>query len=197
MTAQPAHVVLVAGPNGAGKSTSAPHLVNELLGISTYVNADVIAQGLGDADSPKTALQAGRLMLARLYELSEAGKSFSFETTLASRTFAPWLKSLKEAHGYRISLFFFALPTVNDALMRVRDRVARGGHNVPEDVIGRRFHRGLWNFFEIYREIMDSWTLLNNSGPEAPHVVAVQPFRDKMVVHDSLQWEHFEKQAHE
>jgi predicted ABC-type ATPase len=90
----PPSVILLAGPNGAGKSTAAPFLLRGTLAVPHFVNADTIAEGLA-AYAPETAaIAAGRVMLARLKELASARVSFAFETTLASRSFAPWLEGL-------------------------------------------------------------------------------------------------------
>ena len=83
-------VVILAGPNGAGKSTAAPELLQGELSVNEFVNADVIARGLSAFDPDRAAIAAGRVMLARLDELAHQRESFAFETTLASRSFAPW-----------------------------------------------------------------------------------------------------------
>ena len=126
-------IVVIAGPNGAGKSTTAPVLLNEMLGLREFVNADVIAQGLSAFAPENVALQAGRLMLARLRQLAEARKNFAFETTLASRSFAPWLREQRAA-GYALYLLFLYLPSPEFAVRRVAERVKLGGHDVPEKV---------------------------------------------------------------
>jgi predicted ABC-type ATPase len=82
-------VVVLAGPNGAGKSTAAPALLQGALAVNEFVNADVIARGLSAFDPAAVAIAAGRVMLGRLRELAGQRASFAFETTLASRTFAP------------------------------------------------------------------------------------------------------------
>ena len=90
------HMIIIAGPNGAGKTTSAPALLNETLHVTDFVNADVIAQGLCAFEPEKEAMRAGHIMLKRIHYLAEIGANFSFETTLASRSFASWLPNLKK-----------------------------------------------------------------------------------------------------
>lgn len=97
-------VVILAGPNGAGKSTVAPDLLQGTLAVGEFVNADVIASGLSAFDPDSAAITAGRVMLARIRELAEQRASFAFETTLASRSFAPWPRELR-ASGYAVHLF--------------------------------------------------------------------------------------------
>jgi predicted ABC-type ATPase len=164
-------VVIVAGPNGAGKSTTAPELLSQALHVQEFVNADAIALGLSGLQPDTVAFAAGRVMLARLKVLAGLRADFAFETTLASRTFAPWLNKLRES-GYRAHLIFLSLPNVDLALERVAERVRLGGHNVPPDVVRRRFVGGLRNFFSLYRPRVDSWQLIDNSKMDAPSVIA-------------------------
>ena len=105
----PPKVVVLAGPNGAGKSTSAAKLLLGVLKVQEFVNADTIAQGLSAFAQDRVALQAGRIMLARLKELAKARASFGFETTLANRSYARWLSELRAA-GYKVHIVFLWLP---------------------------------------------------------------------------------------
>jgi predicted ABC-type ATPase len=171
MSAKPS-VIVLAGPNGAGKSTLAPVLLRGTLGVTHFVNADVIARGLSAFDPDRVALQAGRIMLKRLKELADQHETFAFETTLASRSFAPWIAHLIEA-GHRFHLTFIWLPDVEMALQRVRDRVRFGGHDVPAETVRRRYSAGLRNFLELYQPLADSWQVYDNSGQERPRLVAL------------------------
>lgn len=166
------NVVVIAGPNGSGKTTSAPRLLPDYLGIQEFVNADAIASGLSAFRPEAVAVQAGRVMLQRLNELAERKVSFAFETTLATRSFALWLAA-RRASGYRVHILFLWLRTPELAVARVARRVAQGGHSVPDDVVRRRYYRGLENFFTLYQPIADSWTMLDNSGPARPQPIAV------------------------
>ena len=95
MSAEQPNLIAIAGANGSGKSTTAPALLPESLGVTEFVNADVIARGLS-AFAPETvALRAGRIMLERLKELANQRVNFAFETTLATRSFAPWIAQAK------------------------------------------------------------------------------------------------------
>ncbi len=155
-------IVVIAGPNGAGKSTAAPFLLKQALGILEFVNADQIASGLS-AYSPETvAFQAGRIMLNRLHELAVSKSSFAFESTLSSRTFAPFLKRCQAA-GYRVQIFYVALPSAQLAVSRVALRVRRGGHHIAQVDIERRFQRSLHNLFSLYIPLADQWAVLDNS----------------------------------
>lgn len=188
MTASPVPlVVVVAGPNGAGKSTMAPRLLQEALAVVEFVNADTIASGLSAFRPDSVAIGAGRLMLARLRALAEARADFAFETTLASRTFAPWLKRL-QASGYRVHLAYLSLPDADLAVARVAERVRQGGHGTPEAVVRRRFTAGLRNFFGFYRSIADTWQMFDNSAPSGPRLIASGRTAEAPDVHDVEAW---------
>jgi len=130
-------VIVFAGPNGAGKTTHAEPILRTL-GISTFVNADFIARGLSGRNTESVAFEAGRIMLRRLQQLARDREDFSFESTLSSRTFAPFLRELKQ-QGYGVSLFYFSLKSAALAVRRVKLRVRLGGHDVPADIVKRRF----------------------------------------------------------
>lgn len=164
------HLILIAGPNGAGKSTAAPGILQGALAVSQFVNADTIALGLS-AFSPETAsIKAGRVMLDRLHQLTTDSEDFAFETTLASRSFAPWIKKLK-IQGYRFHLVFLTLPSPELAVERVAERVRLGGHNVPTETICRRYFAGVRNFFDLFQPLADSWRVYDNSATE-PQLIA-------------------------
>jgi predicted ABC-type ATPase len=168
-------VVVLGGPNGAGKTTSAATLLPDDLDVRQFVNADTIAAGLSAFAPETTASQAGRIMLVRLADLARQRQDFAFETTLASRSFAPFLRRLQRER-YLVHLIYVWLRSPELAVQRVAERVRRGGHNVPEDVVRRRYWRGLSNFVRIYRPLADTWILCDNSGPGA--VVVARGERD-------------------
>jgi predicted ABC-type ATPase len=163
VAAQTPLVVVIAGPNGAGKSTTAPRLLQGALAVAEFVNADTIARGLSAFRPESVAVAAGRVMLARIRSLASARANFAFETTLAGRSFARWLAA-ERASGYRAHLAFLSLPSPELALARVAERVRHGGHDIPEEVVRRRFAAGLRNFFGLYREAVDTWQMFDNSA---------------------------------
>ncbi len=182
------NVVVLAGPNGAGKSTSAPKLLKGVLGIYEFVNADIIAHGLSGFRPDQAGLAAGRIMLDRLRELARQRSSFAFETTLASRTFAPWIADLLRT-GYQFHLVFLWLPTADLAVARVAARVQAGGHDVPEETIRRRYEAGLLNFFRLYRPMTTTWQLCDNSVSDNPKLIASGEAALTRFVVDSSAWE--------
>ena len=170
--AQPApSLVVLAGPNGAGKSTAAPELLKGELSVTEFVNADVIASGLSAFDPERAAFAAGRIMLARIHELAAKRVDFAFETTLASRSFAPWMKRLSE-QGYELHLVFLWLPAEELAIARVRSRVQEGGHNVPAPIVRRRYERGLANFRALYMPLVDGWRVYDAAARYSPQLIA-------------------------
>jgi predicted ABC-type ATPase len=186
------NLVVIAGPNGAGKSTAAPLLIGKRLGITEFVNADVIAAGLSGFAPENAGFEAGRIMLRRLDALAAAGADFAFETTLASRHFARWITDLRRDRGYRFHLVYLWLPDVEQNIRRVSGRVRHGGHSVPEDVIRRRYASGLANFFELYVPIADSWALYDNSS--RAKLVAKRELDGTEEIHDTEAWRMIEKQ---
>lgn len=158
-------IVIIAGPNGAGKTTFAREFLPNEAGCPIFVNADLIAAGLSPFQPELAAVKAGRLMLEEIHEYSRQGASFAFETTMAGRTYARMIPGW-QAEGYHVKLFFLALPSAEMAIARVAERVRQGGHNVPEVVIQRRFVAGRTNFAILYRDLVDSWALYDNTGDE-------------------------------
>ena len=167
----PPRVVIMAGSNGAGKTTASRLVLQGALGVDEYVNADAIARGLSAFTPERAALAAGRIMLKRLGELADQRGNFAFETTLASRSFAPWLRKLI-ATGYQFHLIYLWLPDPEMSVTRVKHRVKSGGHHVAPDVVRQRYQAGLRNFFELYAPISTSWGLFDNSQNPVPAVIA-------------------------
>jgi predicted ABC-type ATPase len=153
---------IIAGPNGAGKTTFARRFLPGYTKSREFVNADEIALRISPANPEGAALKAGREMLERINSLGEQRVDFCIETTLSGRSYVPILKNFK-AVGYEIHLFFLWLPDVQMAINRVADRVRKGGHNIPEHIIRRRYASGVKNLFADYRHLLDSWTLFDNS----------------------------------
>ncbi len=186
------NVIILAGPNGAGKSTISQQLFGDKTDRPHYVNADTIARGLSAFRSEELALEAGRIMLDYLKKLGQHKATFAFETTLATKSFAPWIKELKK-DGYIFRLFYLWLPVPEMAVQRVQDRVAGGGHHVPEATVRRRYQRGLANFFQLYQPITDSWKFYNNANPKSPIEIAEGSGIIENVVHDPI-WHEIKKE---
>jgi predicted ABC-type ATPase len=181
------HLIILAGPNGAGKSTAAPVLLDRAFGVTEFVNADVIASGLSAFEPERVAIEAGRIMLRRLRELADQRANFAFETTLAARSFAPWIADLVKT-GYAFHLFYLWLASPEQAILRVRERVRAGGHDIPDDTIQRRYQRGLSNFFNLYQPLATKWGVYDSSDPAGPRLIAKGASRNIESVADQTLW---------
>lgn len=159
-------VVVLAGPNGAGKTTAAPALLRGELGLSSFVDADVIARGLSGFAPESVAQEAARIMLARLDALAAARETFAFESTLSGRGHVARLRRLAEA-GYRVQVFFLWLPSPELAIARVESRARHGGHHISPEVVRRRHHRSLHNFVHLYRPVASAWRVYDSGGWQA------------------------------
>ncbi|MBI4697952.1 MAG: hypothetical protein HY758_03325 [Nitrospirae bacterium] len=183
MKIQRQNLIVIAGPNGAGKSTTAPSLLKGTLKVTEFVNADLIAQGLSGFQPEGAVFHAGRIMLERIHYLAKKRLDFAFETTLASRSFAPWIADLGKT-GY----VFLWLPNEDFAIARVAERVRMGGHDVPENTIRRRYHAGIRNFFKLYRPLADTWFFYDNSGEGNPRLLAYGEKEKSLLVNDPFLW---------
>ena len=154
---------IIAGPNGAGKTTASYTIFLEIFNCNEFVNADEIAKGLSPFNQESVAIKAGKLMLQRIDELIENKISFAFETTLSTRSYTSFVKKAKEL-GYEVILTFLYLNSAELAINRVKRRVNEGGHNIPVEIIKRRYHKGLLNFFKLYQPIVSKWVLIDNSN---------------------------------
>ena len=153
---------IIAGCNGAGKTTASFTILPEVLDCKEFINADEIAKGLSPFQPESVAMQAGRIMLARMDELLQKGETFAFETTLATKSYKQKIE-WAQANGYEVTLLFFWLDSPNMAKKRVAQRVAEGGHSIPSQTIERRYHNGISNLFAIYIDMVDICYIFDNS----------------------------------
>lgn len=181
---------IIAGCNGAGKTTASYTILPDILHCKEFVNADEIAKGISPFQPEKVSFEAGRLMLTRIHKLLETGETFAFETTLSTRSYVHLIEKAKE-QGYLVTLVFFWLDAVELAISRVENRVKEGGHHIPEDIIRRRYTRGLKNFFNLYLEIVDNWIFVDNSG-EKYEIVAKNSNSTKDIYNNTI-WNNLEK----
>lgn len=156
-------ILIIAGPNGAGKTTFATEFLPQEAECPNFINADLIAAGINPFRPEASPIQAAKVMLEMMVKYLEKRESFSFETTLSGKNYARHIPEWQN-EGYKIKLYFLRLPDPEFAIARVRQRVKEGGHNVPEDVVRRRYHSGLSNFDALYKPIVDEWVLIDNAG---------------------------------
>ncbi|MBY0244001.1 MAG: zeta toxin family protein [Sphingobacteriaceae bacterium] len=160
------NLYIIAGCNGAGKTSASFTILPDIINCTEFINADAIASGISPFQPEKVAFDAGRIMLTRINELLNNGESFAFETTLATKSYKEKINQAK-SKGYCINLLFFWLESVDLAKERVKTRVVEGGHNIPPDVIERRYKRGIDNLFKIYLPLVDGALIFDNSNGSA------------------------------
>ena len=170
---------IIAGCNGAGKTTASFTILPEVLHCKEFINADEIAKGLSPFQPESVAMQAGRIMLARMDELLQKGETFAFETTLATKSYKQKIE-WAQANGYEVTLLFFWLDSPNMAKKRVAQRVSEGGHSIPSETIERRYHNGITNLFAIYIDMVDICYIFDNS--EGRKELIAQKERHKDIV---------------
>jgi predicted ABC-type ATPase len=152
---------IIAGPNGAGKTTAAKTILPEVLNVIEFVNADEIAKGLSPFNPDGVSFEAGRIMLKRIDQLIEQKQNFAIETTLSTKSYLKLIDGAIEK-GYVVVLIFLWLNDVEIARQRVAKRVSEGGHDIPLDVIDRRYDRGLKNL-PLFLAKMTGWYIYDNS----------------------------------
>jgi len=171
-------------------------MLGEFLGVGDFVNADIIAQGLSGFDPEGAAIEAGRIMLQRLRELANLRQDFAFETTLASRSFAPWIASLIK-DGYRFRLIYVWVASADLCIARVAERVLAGGHHVPDVEVRRRYVRGVRNFFGLYRPLAEYWRVYDNSNPSGSRRVAEGRRLEATQVYNEPVWSAIQREFEE
>lgn len=175
------NLYIIAGCNGAGKTTASFSILPKILECKEFVNADEIAKGISPFQPEKVAFEAGRIMLSRIDELFKNQESFAFETTLATKSYKQKIEFAK-TNNYYTSLLFFWLKTPALAKERVKIRVKEGGHNIPLDVIERRYKNGIKNLFNIYLDIVDQAMIFDNS--EGKHIlIAEKNLGEDIIIH--------------
>lgn len=156
------NLYIIGGCNGAGKTTASYTVLPEILQCREFVNADEIAKGLSPFNPESVAIEAGKIMLSRIDELLSRDVTFSIETTLATKSYFNLVRKARN-RGYFVHLIFFWLETPELAVRRVAERVSKGGHDIPLEVIHRRYVNGINNLFNIFMDEVDFWMIYDNS----------------------------------
>lgn len=156
------NLYIISGCNGAGKTTASYAMFPEMLDCKEFINADEIAKGLSPFQPETVSIDAGRIMIMRMNEMLRMQEDFAVETTLATKSYANFIKRA-QSQGYFVTLIYFWLDSVELAISRVEQRVRFGGHYVDEGVIRRRYFAGMKNLFSMFIPISDYWILIDNS----------------------------------
>lgn len=186
------NLYIIAGCNGAGKTTASYIVLPQLFECKEFVNADNIAAGLSPFNPDSVALAAGRIMLERINGLMNEGVDFAFETTLSTKSYVSLIKKAK-ALNYTVTLLYFWLSSPEVAIDRVAKRVSKGGHHIPDDVVERRYYRGIKNLFKLYIPICDNWTIINNMALKVEWVVEKVQGSPRIILNDDI-WKEINEQ---
>ncbi|OQP58790.1 zeta toxin family protein [Niastella populi] len=184
---------IIAGCNGAGKTTASLTILPDILKVREFVNADGIAAGLSPLNVESVAFEAGRIMLRRIQQLMEEKEDLAFETTLSTRSYVSLIKKAR-ANGYKITLLYFWLMSPDFAKQRVTERVRKGGHYIPDDVVERRYYRGIANLLNLYAPIVDNWAVIDNMDIEQNIIAKGSGNGDKLILNAEL-WNIFSNQS--
>ncbi len=170
---------ILSGCNGSGKTTASYTLLPEMLECSQFVNSDEFAKSLSPFNPSQASVTASRYMLMKIRYLLDRGLDFSIETTLATRSLGGIIQEARK-RNYSVTILYFWLNSPEIAIGRVKDRVAAGGHNIPEPVIRRRYYMGLHYLFDTYIPLCDRWILADNS--QIPFTVVAEGNREETFV---------------
>ena len=187
------NLYIIAGCNGAGKTTASYIVLPQLFECKEFVNADNIAAGLSPFNPESVALAAGRIMLERVNVLMNEGVDFAFETTLSTKSYVSLIAKAK-AMGYTVTLLYFWLSSPEVAIERVAKRVSNGGHHIPDDVVKRRYYRGIKNLFNLYIPICDNWTIISNMDIKVKLVVEKVQGSSRIILNDDI-WKEINNQS--
>lgn len=183
MSDAPPLLWVFAGPNGAGKTT----LFNDMLrGDVPYINADEIARDLAPASGGIDVLRAGREAVRRRNSMLRGRESLSMETTLAGNSALAFMRAAK-AVKYHISLAYIGLDSLELSRARIDDRVADGGHDVPHEVVMRRYPDSMNRLCDAMA-IADSTMVFDNSMLDRRLLLLVEKGVSKFIANDRPVW---------
>ena len=151
---------ILAGANGAGKTTVSKEFLKEYKTL-TFLNADEAAKTLNPKDFQSVRIKAGKDILAKLNTLLIRNKNIVIESTLSGNFLAKVIQKAKKLK-YKIIIFYTFVDTPEICIERIKARVKKGGHFVPNEDVKRRFYRSVEKFDKIYKNLADTWILYYN-----------------------------------
>ena len=159
------------------------------------MNAESIALGLSPFNQEDVAIEAGRIMLDRINSLLQTGEDFAIETTLASKSYVSFIKKVQD-FGYKITLVYFWLSSVQEAKDRVALRVKNGGHHIPDEIVERRYYRGLYNLRHLYTTACDFWIIVDNTNGTPEFVIEGESDKSEIIYNTDI-WNSIKHQIDE
>ncbi len=181
-------VIIIAGANGTGKTTFARTFLKKY--PFNFLNADEISRGLAGRQDWKRDFEAGEIFFHRIEALIKEDKNFVIESTLSGKYLLKLFQSVK-AKGYSLTIIYIFLDNPDLCIERIKERVLKGGHSVPEREVMRRYYRSKENFWNLYKKYADKWYLIHNSRQQFVRIA--MGIREKYVVKDSLIFDIFKK----
>jgi len=181
------NLYIISGCNGAGKTTASFTILPEMLNCKEFINADSIAFGLSPFNQEQVAIEAGRIMLSRIDVLLQSKDDFAIETTLASRSYVSLIHKARKI-GYKITLIYFWLSSPEEAKQRVATRVSKGGHHIPDEIVERRYYRGIYNLNHLFTAICDFWIVVDNNTGK-PELVVSGEFSGSKIIYNADIWD--------
>ncbi len=175
---------IIAGANGSGKTTFAKSFAS--IHNLYFINADEIAKELDPENITKHQVRAGRKFFKELNKRLAEKNSFIIETTLSGKYLVKYIKKAKE-NGFEVEMIYLFLEKAEENITRVAHRVLNGGHHVPKNDIIRRFYRSREMFMNIYKELLDKWTIYYNADEVFEKIATNE------MIYDENKWQEFIK----
>jgi len=175
---------IIAGANGSGKTTFAKSFAS--IHKMHFINADEIAKELDPENITKHQVKAGRIFFQELNKRLGDKNSFVIETTLSGQYLVKYIKKAQD-NGFEVEMIYLFLEKAEENISRVAHRVLNGGHHVPKNDIIRRFYRSKEMFMNIYKELLDKWTIYYNADEVFEKIAT-----DEMI-YDEDKWQEFRK----
>lgn len=173
---------IIAGANGSGKTTLAKEVLPEY--SLEFINADEIARSINPQNIESVKVTAGKIVLKKLDDSLSKGVSIAIESTLSGNFLLKYIKRAKDL-GYQIAIIYVFLDTPLFNIKRIKARVRNGGHDVPDEDVIRRYNRSLYNFWNKYKALVDSWEVHYN-GISYFQLVMESEFQGIEIVNEKL-----------
>ena len=148
---------IVAGVNGAGKSSLTGVLRTEMTNLGKIVDVDKMIVRCGG-----NVIEGGKKSIELIDECLEKEISFTQETTLSGHRILNTVKKAIEK-GYYIRLYYVGLNSVEESLVRIENRVKKGGHNITDSDVKRRFNKRFEDLVTIL-QYCDEATFYDNEN---------------------------------